>query len=76
MRSILRGESLTCLNAYIEDNSRTTDAQGVITDVALTTQGVLQGLHAVAETVFPFKSPQQPETLAAETLDATRNEET
>jgi hypothetical protein len=56
VRSILRGESLTCFNAYIEENSTTTNEQGVVTNVALTNAGVLDGLHAVAETVFPFRS--------------------
>jgi hypothetical protein len=53
--SILRGESLTCLNVYIQEKSTTTSAQGVVTNVALTNAGVLEGLHAVAETVFPLK---------------------
>jgi hypothetical protein len=56
VRSILRGESLTCLNAFIEEQSNTTDAQGVVVNVALTNAGVLAGLDAVAETVFPFRA--------------------
>jgi hypothetical protein len=56
VRSILRGESLTCLNAFIEEQSSTTNAQGVVANVALTNAGVLAGLDAVAETVFPFRA--------------------
>jgi hypothetical protein len=56
VRSILRGESLTCLNAHIQENSTATNAQGVIANVPLTNAGVLEGLHAVAETVFPFRA--------------------
>ena len=56
VRSILRGESLTCLNAYIEEKSTYVNATGVLTQVTLTTAGVLDGLHAVAETVFPFRA--------------------
>ena len=56
VRSILRGESLTCFNAFIEDNSSYVNAAGVVTQVTLTVAGVLAGLHAVAETVFPFRA--------------------
>jgi hypothetical protein len=56
VRSILRGESLTCLNAYIEEHSTYTNAAGILTQIALMTAGVLAGLHAVAETVLPFRA--------------------
>ncbi len=56
VRAILRGESLTCLNAYVEEHSSYVNEQGVTTAIALTTDGVLEGLHAVAETVFPFRA--------------------
>ena len=53
VRSILRGKSLTIFNPYIDKNSTYVNAQ-VVTNVALTTAGVLAGIHAVAETVFPI----------------------
>jgi hypothetical protein len=56
VRSILRGESLTIFNAYIDEHSTYVNAEGVVTNIALTTAGVLAGLHAVAETVFPFRA--------------------
>jgi hypothetical protein len=54
--SIIRGKSLTKFNAYIDEHSTYVNAQGVVTNMALTTGGVLAGLHAVAETVFPFRA--------------------
>jgi hypothetical protein len=56
VRSVLRGESLTCLNAHIEENSTAMNDQNVLANVPLTVAGVLEGLHAVAETVFPFRA--------------------
>ena len=56
VRSILRGESLTIFNAYIDEHSTYVNAQGVVTNIALTTAWVLAGLHAVAETVFPLRA--------------------
>ncbi len=56
VRAILRGESLTIFNATIEENGTSVDDQGVSTNVVLTAEGVLAGIHAVAETVFPFRA--------------------
>ena len=56
VRSILRGDSLTCFNTYIVDHSAYINDQGVPTNIVLTLDGVLAGLHAVAETVFPFRA--------------------
>jgi len=56
VRAILRGESLTCFNASIEEQQSSTDDVGVVTRVTTTNESILAGILAVAETVFPHRA--------------------
>jgi hypothetical protein len=56
VRAILRGESLTIFNATIEELKSGTDDTGEDTIVPTSNESVLAGIHAVAETVFPFRA--------------------
>ncbi len=55
IRAVLRGESLTCFNASVEEQMTVENDQGVVTIMPLTLALVEAGMEAVAETVFPFR---------------------
>ena len=57
--TILHGESLTCFNATIGEQQNSTDDVGVVTSVTPTNASVLAGIHAAADTVFPFRALTQ-----------------
>ena len=61
VRAILRGESLTCFNATIKEQRNIITDAGVVTRVTPTNKSVLAGIHAIAETVFPFRTIGQCE---------------
>ncbi len=52
VRAVLRGESLTCFNASVEEQMTVENDQGVVTIMPLTLALVEAGMEAVAETVF------------------------
>ena len=56
--AILRGGSLTVYEEHVEEAKNPTDDEGVVTTVALSREMVLEGLDAVAETVFPHRALQ------------------
>ena len=56
IRAVLRGESLTCFNASVEEQMTVENDQGVVTIMPLTLALVEAGMEAVAETVFPFRA--------------------
>jgi hypothetical protein len=54
VRAILRGESLTCFNAKMQDIA--TESIATETTTSATNVDVMTGIHAVAETVFPHRA--------------------
>ena len=54
--AVLRGESLTCFSASVEEQMTVENDQGVVTIMPLTLALVEAGMEAVAETVFQFRA--------------------